>query len=245
MKDVHTVIFDVGLTLLRPAQTFADVALATTGVTLDAPAVPGAIGPVWREWQASWAADGNTSPHLGHGPSEIAYWTGLYRQLYTHFGLDDVDVLADAAWQTFSTHRGWQPFSDVTGMLDDLDARGLRIGVLSNWGSGLRQILEHHDLLAPFTHVTVSGEIGMEKPDHGAFRHALDGMGAVAGPGVAYVGDSPRHDVAPAVELGMQAVFVDRWDRGDAALADEVDPEHDRVHRVTGLDQLSALLRDV
>ena len=57
--------------------------------------------------------------------------------------------------------------------------------------------------------VVVSGTEGVEKPDTEIFRRALERVSATPDRAV-YVGDNPRIDVRPALDLGMGAVLVDR-----------------------------------
>jgi putative hydrolase of the HAD superfamily len=55
----------------------------------------------------------------------------------------------------------------------------------------------------------VEGEFGLGKPDQAVFRHALAALGCR--PDEAWmIGDSLTFDIAPAVALGMYAIWVNR-----------------------------------
>src|SRR4030065_197831 len=63
-------------------------------------------------------------------------------------------------------------------------ARGIVLAVVSNTmrtpGVALRKILEGHGLLASFTHLTFSDEVGVRKPAAEIFRLTLDKLGMEA-----------------------------------------------------------------
>jgi putative hydrolase of the HAD superfamily len=64
-------------------------------------------------------------------------------------------------------------------------------------------------LEAHFHGITVSGEVGVGKPDARAFRSVLEKLGVPPGASV-MVGDNLERDVAGAQALGMRAIWVDR-----------------------------------
>lgn len=74
-----------------------------------------------------------------------------------------------------------------------------------------------------FTAVLVSESVGVRKPDHAIFRVALDALDA-APERTAMVGDSWSADIVPAHELGMTAVWLNRYGKEcpDTAMATEI-----------------------
>jgi putative hydrolase of the HAD superfamily len=80
-----------------------------------------------------------------------------------------------------------------------LEARGLALGVVSNWDCGLPEHLERLGLRLP---VVTSAEAGAAKPDPAIFRLALERLG-VAPERALHVGDSGA-DEAGAAAAGMR-----------------------------------------
>jgi 2-haloacid dehalogenase len=102
----------------------------------------------------------------------------------------------------------WPIFPEVPGALAELRERGWRLVALSNTDP---------DLLAaslkaigvPFDGTVVAGEIGSYKPAHGHWRTFSERFGADPERHV-HVAASLFHDIAPANELGLPAVWVNR-----------------------------------
>ncbi|OGK84466.1 MAG: hypothetical protein A2X52_03395 [Candidatus Rokubacteria bacterium GWC2_70_16] len=95
--------------------------------------------------------------------------------------------------------------------LGQLAARGLLLAVVSNTmrtpGVALRKILAGHGLLAPFTHLTFSDEVGVRKPAAEIFRITLERLGVAPAEAV-HVGDDPVLDVQGARNAGLRVIQV-------------------------------------
>jgi len=128
----------------------------------------------------------------------------------------------------------WQPFPEVPAALEDARARGWRLAILSNTD---RDYIEASlvRIGVPFELAIVASEIGSYKPAH---RHweAFDARTGVPRTAHVHVGASLFHDVAPATELGLRTVWINR-------LGEDADPEPDvELHSLTGLgDALDSL----
>jgi 2-haloacid dehalogenase len=124
----------------------------------------------------------------------------------------------------------WQPFPDVRAALEDARARGWRLAILSNTD---RDYIDASLQLigVPFDLVIVASEIGSYKPAH---RHWEVFCEEVGDPGVhVHVAASLFHDIAPAVELGLPTVWINR-------LGEDPEPQPDVELR--SLDGLGAAL---
>lgn len=235
---VRTVVFDVGLTLLRAYPSFWDVfrrGCARAGVEVDGD--PGVLRDRFvtliNEHTEAWHAQERPSPHAGDARVEEEFWTVYYRRFLDALEVPgDHAAIAASVYTTFIASESFAPFPDVVPTLDALAARGVRLGILSNWGRWLRRLLHDHGLADRFEVIVISGEEGTAKPDPVIFRRTLERLGEGAGPHVAYVGDDPHHDIHPARQLGLTPVLVDRADRH---------PDHEG-HRVRDLRELPDLL---
>jgi putative hydrolase of the HAD superfamily len=93
--------------------------------------------------------------------------------------------------------------------LEELDGRGLRIGIVCDVGfSGgemLRELLDREGLLDHFDGWSFSDETGHYKPAPEAFAPALAALAARPGEAM-HVGDLRRTDIAGASAIGMRTV---------------------------------------
>jgi 2-haloacid dehalogenase len=103
---------------------------------------------------------------------------------------------------------GWRVFPEVPAALEEVRARGWKLAILSNTD---RDFIEAsmRAIGVPFELAIVAGEIGSYKPDHGHW-HAFREQTGADGAGHVHVGASLFHDVAPANELGIPVVWINR-----------------------------------
>ncbi len=108
----------------------------------------------------------------------------------------------------------WAPFPDTVAALRQLKKR-FRLAVISNTDDDLFARTAVH-LEAPFDAVITAQQARSYKPSLNNFRLALERLGA--GPEqVLHVAQSLYHDVAPANELGIACVWVNRHGRPGAS----------------------------
>jgi 2-haloacid dehalogenase len=128
----------------------------------------------------------------------------------------------------------WRPFPDVAAALDDARARGWKLAILSNTD---RDFIDASmaQLGVPFDLSIVASEIGSYKPGH---RHWETFAERVTPSAHVHVGASLFHDIAPATELGLPTVWINR-------LGEAPGPHPDvELKTLTGLgDALDSLVR--
>jgi 2-haloalkanoic acid dehalogenase type II len=101
---------------------------------------------------------------------------------------------------------GWQPFPEVHEALDEARGRGWKLAILSNTDPDfIEASLER--IAVPFDEVIVASEIGSYKPALGHWRAFEERIGRL--PDV-HVAASLFHDVAPANELGLASIWINR-----------------------------------
>ena len=100
----------------------------------------------------------------------------------------------------------WQPFPEVPQALEEARDRGWRLAILSNTD---RDYIEAsmRRLGGGFELAIVASEIGSYKPALGHWRAFEDQVGRL--PDV-HVAASLFHDVAPANELGLRSIWINR-----------------------------------
>jgi putative hydrolase of the HAD superfamily len=98
---------------------------------------------------------------------------------------------------------------DAQTLLQRLRDRGLRLGVISNWGTDLPDYLARHDLAKHFETVVASEAVGSAKPHREIFLRGLAALGCPPGNAL-HVGDDYWADVVGARGLGMTPVLLDR-----------------------------------
>jgi len=118
----------------------------------------------------------------------------------------------------------------VAETLPALAAAGLKLGLISDTGLTpgrvLVTFLERDGLLPYFSSLTFSDETGFPKPDPRVFDLTLAEMGVKADSSL-HVGDTPRTDIAGALNVGMRAVrFAAVNDSDEPPAADAVIRDH-------------------
>jgi 2-haloalkanoic acid dehalogenase type II len=100
----------------------------------------------------------------------------------------------------------WRPFPEVPGALQKTRGRGWKLAILSNTD---RDYIEASmaQLGVPFELAIVASEIGSYKPGFGHWNAFIQQTGRM--PEV-HVAASLFHDIAPAAELGLPSVWINR-----------------------------------
>lgn len=100
-------------------------------------------------------------------------------------------------------------YSDAKPALEQLQKRGLALGVVSNYNALLRTHLTDLGLADWFSVMVNSADYGKPKPDPGIFHAAL-GQLSIPAERVLYVGDDVENDYHGARRAGLRAVLLNR-----------------------------------
>ena len=113
---------------------------------------------------------------------------------------EDLTVLADSV-------RDWPPFQDTIPALRFLKKR-VKLAIISNVD---RDLFAHSAALleVPFDYVITSEDVKDYKPSLAGFRLALQRIGHPSTE-LLHVAQSLYHDMAPAKEMGLDTVWVNR-----------------------------------
>jgi putative hydrolase of the HAD superfamily len=231
---LRAVLFDVGETLVHPAPSFPELfsdVVARAGHARSPEDVVDASRAVFHRFSEA-ARDAElwtTSPERS-----ARFWKGVYERMLTQLGIDDDGRLADVLYATFTDPANYALFDDVLRTLDELEASGLVLAIVSNFEAWLEDLLGLLRIRDRFPVRVISGREGVEKPDPRIFELALERL-ALDPADAMYVGDNPEFDVVPASALGMTAVLLDRRERF---------PDSDGL-RIVDLRELPGLVRAV
>lgn len=209
------VLFDVGQTLVGPAESFGTVyarVYRRMGVDLPADCFERAIREVLE--QIARDIPPGTDRYRFYDGGEDEYWLRFSRAALARAGGQRTDPdFSRRALETlrseFASRDAWVVFPDVLPALRRLRDSGIRMGVVSNWDSRLPAVLELLDLRHWFEALGVSHLEGVEKPDPALFHVVIRRLGADPDRTL-HVGDLPQLDLAGARAAGIDGVLIDR-----------------------------------
>lgn len=214
---------DAGFTLLQPRRNLAEALSAM----LEAHGHPAPTGEALRTaWEVAdrWFWDGyhRDDNETWRSDDRIeALWREYHRLMLGSLGIVDEDgSLIETILAGQFSPDSWALYPDVEPALAQLAGPNLAIGIVSDWGSNLGEIVSTLGLDRWVDFVLASGAEGLAKPDPAFFRVALARAGVVPSAAL-MVGDSFQADVLGARSAGMTGVLLDRGDlhadRGFAA----------------------------
>jgi putative hydrolase of the HAD superfamily len=201
---LRAVIFDVDFTLAKPGPDLGPEGYRRLGLRFGLDLDPAR----YDEARAAAVGELKRHPELDHDEEIWVLFTE--RIIRGMGGAGDTYACAvemERAW-TRSAH--FELYEDALPVLDDLRARGLRLGLLSNSSRDLDEFVAHHGLIVDA--VLTSRTHGKAKPHETIFRALLERLD-VAPQEAAMVGDTIEDDVEGARAVGMRAVLVDREGR--------------------------------
>ena len=209
---LRAVLFDVGETLVHPAPSFPELfstVVAGEGHARSPEAVIDASRVVFHRFSEA-ARDvelWTTSPERS-----ARFWKGVYERMLGELDVPDDGHLAEVLYATFTDPANYELFDDVEPALDELEAAGLVLAIVSNFEAWLEDLLGTLGVRDRFGVRVISGREGVEKPDLRIFELALERL-SIEATDAMYVGDNPEFDVVPAATLGMTPVLIDRHGR--------------------------------
>ncbi len=205
--SVRALFFDVGGTLVRPRPSVGAIYASVAnrhGMTGTAEAME-------RAFRESWTA----LKQPGLTVSRKDWWREV---VFRTLGQKH-EACFEELFDIFAHADAWQVFPEVEDTLREARSRGLHVGVISNWDHRLRPLLDELGLAHYFDSITISCEVGVEKPSEEIFYAALQTAGVAANQAV-HVGDSDKEDVRGAEAVGMTALLLNRKEGEGTRLRD-------------------------
>ena len=147
--------------------------------------------------------------------------------------LDDkgVEERFQLYWSNYE--NGVSLFPDARPILENLKSRKIPMGLISNGDtSNQRWKLDKENLNQYFDPVIISGEVGVSKPDLRIFEIALEKAGAKKETSW-YIGDSPVHDIEPALKFGLNVIYLNRKLEAGTVICHQEKPAYVEVASLT------------
>jgi REG-2-like HAD superfamily hydrolase len=215
MSTMRAILYDAGRTLMRPrpqAPEIWDFLSRQLGIDL---ARERALPDVGHYYYFARAGEDGMGAYDSDERAR-SFWSNYYTQALLDAGVDlpraELLSAGDALYDWYQRPEQWEPYPEVLKTLESAHERGLRQGVVSDWGTDLVPLLHAHEVTRHLDFVVASAAVGTAKPHPDIFRYALDRAGLRPSE-VLYVGDSYISDVLGARAVGIHAVLIDREGR--------------------------------
>lgn len=203
--QLRAVLFDVDFTLVKPGPDLGPEGYVKLGrrygLELDAD----------RYVEARYAAVQSVErhPELRH---DEELWFAFTELIVRGMGGEGPAAreLAIEMTRLWERSENFDLYDDALPVMEQLRGHGLKLGLVSNGGRELHDLVAHHRLEVDCA--IASRAHGWTKPHPTIFQAALDVLGVAAGAAV-MVGDSVEDDVDGAIAVGMRALLIDREGR--------------------------------
>lgn len=208
---LRAVLFDAVGTIIRPFPSVGAVyarAARDCGLRCGAAFLERHFRQAYRELKPErFTGGGRFGTSEGR---ESQWWKRAVSRTFQRAGCGTVPPEAvEAAFSAFSRADAWRPYADVAGTLETLASRGLRLGVVSNFDSRLRRVLEELNLASSFSSLIISSECGCAKPSPRIFQAALKELD-VRPEEALHVGDRREEDYRGPRAAGLTAFWLVR-----------------------------------
>ena len=222
LTSFKAVFFDVGGTLIRVHPSVGDV-YATHARNFGFSGTPDELNEGFRsQWKKMGGIEslGNKS-----GPeAEEKFWKDLMFEVFQPLGgLNHFDKYFELIFEAFRDGSNWKIQEDVieSQIFEKLKARGIILGVISNWDSRLTSTLENLKLADHFKFILPSAVVGSAKPDNKIFEEALR-LSGVKPHEACHIGDEVKTDIVGARNVGIHGILLDRDNRFDDSIQPKV-----------------------
>jgi putative hydrolase of the HAD superfamily len=198
----HTVIFDVGGTLVGYEE---DAPFAEFLATVDTPHRFVSATDLRLSMLHTLSLRRQEAVGLGLDDASINnWWLTIFYDLFPKS-----PQTARRMWQLFKRNYFDSLFPDTIPILERLKERGVPLGIVSNYGTHLLDLLPRLKIAGYFDFIIVSALVGAAKPHPKIFEMAIEKAGAPASR-ILYVGDNVVDDVQAANKVGIDAVLINR-----------------------------------
>jgi HAD superfamily hydrolase (TIGR01509 family) len=203
---IRGVFFDAGNTIVFPDYSIYRAIAASLGVEVATQDVVRAEALARNAFDRAVAS----SP----GRDVTGFWSVYYTPFYQRLGIAAESIPTAIEKTRAANHEGlgiWKvPVDGFDETMDELDLRGLVVGIISNSDGRLEDRLDEIGIRDRFDFVLDSAVVGVSKPHPRIFELAIEASG-LAPSEAAYVGDYYEVDVVGARGVGMTPVLFDPY----------------------------------
>lgn len=155
--------------------------------------------------------------------------------------VDNPDLIAwDAAYRA-AVAEHWAPTSGVEGLLDELEARGIVYGAVSNNTFARQRAKLDGSGLERVTHLVGVDTVDAAKPDPAMFLEGCRLLG-VDPAEVLFVGDNWEADVLGAQAAGLRAVWFNPPEHAEGPDAADAEAVADRITEISQVLKLTGFI---
>jgi HAD superfamily hydrolase (TIGR01662 family) len=237
MARVKAVIFDVDFTLIYPGPMFRGEGYQAFSRRHQIDVNP-------ARFESAVASAASVLDDSEGSPYDHELFVAYTRRIIEAMGGKEsgsdaaLDACAREIYSEWARSHHFELYDDVAQTLQRLTDAGMKIALISNSHRPLDEFQSHFELRHFISAAVSSADHGYMKPHPSIFLSALAGLD-VAPRDAVMVGDSLRHDVEGALNIGMRAVWLHRGDNA----APTYTSVHDRsVPIIRSLRQLPDLV---
>jgi putative hydrolase of the HAD superfamily len=176
------------------------------GLHLDPQQLDRAFITVWKQMRPRPAVEGPRED------DDKGWWREIVERVLDETAPSlhelDRDNFFEIAYEHFTEAGVWELYPEVLEILQELHPR-YPLAIVSSFDGRLRMILEQLGISKFFSHVFVSSELGVDKPDPEIFRRALKFI-KMKPDEVLHVGDDPERDWKAAGAAGLSVFELER-----------------------------------
>ncbi len=234
----RAVVFDVDFTLIYPGPVFRGAGYQAFSRRYGIDADP-------EKFEAAVASAAALLDDSEGSPYDDELFVAYTRHIIEEMGgrasgtPAALDACAREIYGEWARSHHFELYDDVAQTFRALVDASVKIGLISNSHRPLDEFQSHFELRSFVSAAVSSAEHGFMKPHPSIFRFALAELG-VSPPDAVMVGDSLRHDIEGALNIGMRAVWLHR---GDNAAPTYTSIRDVAVPVIRSLHELPALIR--
>ena len=211
MSSRAAVAFDATGTLIEPTESVGEVYARVAreyGVDLPAWRLEDGFRRILRH-AGPRGLDGEDEEARREG--EITWWFEVIRQTFqatdSTARFSDFRGFAGALFDAYRASGAWRARAGAVALLDELCARSVPMGVVSNFDHRLPEILKDVGIIDYFESIETPCRHGRAKPDAALFAASATALG-IAMDRLVYVGDDAEEVLAAIRGLGIAVVDV-------------------------------------
>jgi REG-2-like HAD superfamily hydrolase len=212
-KKYDAIFLDAGYTLFSakpsPPKFYHQVCVRH-GVEITLEQMMDAMRQVWIEKVVPEMNDENVDLFCSD-EEDRNWWWNYDHEVFSKLKIapEKHHEIFDEIYRFFGDPAAWQLYPDTLESLDRMKESAFSIGIVSNWNSSLKAIVEGLNLTHYFDFILSSAEAGWKKPSPKIFEIALK-MADADPSRVVHIGDTYQTDVLGARSAGIRGVMLDR-----------------------------------